>query len=215
MNIEKWLKMNHNTQRTNYNEIDRLFETRLKPLRSRYARAIYWIFLNNQSLEYLTTLDIQKKLEQYELTLSKKEINASLKSLFIEKILEKDEERGKPTTIVYDDKYTYDKWSLTETGLALSQSLKLMVEYKDDPQPGIGYKVLTTLKADEAQTLSDIASNVILEHIDDGIQHSYIEAIEPKRSLQNTLRSLLGLNIEKQYRLTPNGVEYLKKKGSA
>ena len=109
---------------------DRLFETEYKPFRSRNARTLYNIFIMEKGKEYLTTLDIQTHLDEMGIVLSKKEINAWLRSLQDASLITKEQERGKPTTIAYDDKYTFDKWSLTEIGLTVSEGLSELTSDK-------------------------------------------------------------------------------------
>lgn len=106
---------------------DRLFERAYKPFRSRNARTLYNIFIVEKEAEYLTTLDIQTHLDGRGIDLSKKEINAWLRSLQEAGLITKELKRGKPTTITYDDKYTFDKWSLTTTGLKVSEDLKDLI----------------------------------------------------------------------------------------
>ena len=106
---------------------DRLFEGEYKPFRSRNARTVYNIFIVEKDKEYLTTLDIQTHLDEKGVDLSKKEINAWLRSLQDADLITKEQERGKPTTIAYDDKYTFDKWSLTEKGVIVSESLRELI----------------------------------------------------------------------------------------
>ena len=109
------------------NLFDRLFEKAYKPFRSRNARTLFNIFIVEKEREYLTTLDIQTHLDERGIDLSKKEINAWLRSLREAGLITKEQERGKPTTLAYDDKYTFDKWSLTETGLNVSEDLRELI----------------------------------------------------------------------------------------
>jgi len=109
------------------NLFDRLFEKAYKPFRSRNARTLFNIFIIEKKKEYLTTLDIQTHLDERGIDLSKKEINAWLRSLQQVDLITKEQERGKPTTLAYDDKYTFDKWSLTETGLNVSEGLRELI----------------------------------------------------------------------------------------
>jgi len=109
------------------NLFDRLFEKAYKPFRSRNARTLFNIFIVEKEKEYLTTLDIQTHLDGRGIGLSKKEINAWLRSLQEAGLITKEQERGKPTTLAYDDKYTFDKWSLTETGLNVSDDLRELI----------------------------------------------------------------------------------------
>ena len=106
---------------------DRLFERAYKPFRSRNARTLFNIFIVEKEKEYLTTLDIQTHLDERGIDLSKKEINAWLRSLQEAGLITKEQERGKPTTLAYDDKYTFDKWSLTDTGLTASVNLRELI----------------------------------------------------------------------------------------
>ena len=103
---------------------DRLFERAYKPFRSRNARTLFNIFIVEKEKEYLTTLDIQTHLDEMGIDLSKKEINAWLRSLQEADLITKEQKRGKPTTLAYDDKYTFDMWSLTETGVNVSEDLR-------------------------------------------------------------------------------------------
>jgi len=115
--------------------LDRLFERAYKPFRSRNARTLYNIFIVEKEAEYLTTLDIQTHLDGRGIDLSKKEINAWLRSLQEAGLITKERERGKPTTLAYDDKYTFDKWSLTTSGLKVSEDLRdLISDSKNEGQ---------------------------------------------------------------------------------
>lgn len=106
---------------------DQLFERAYKPFRSRNARILFNIFIVEKEKEHLTTLDIQTHLDEIGIDLSKKEINAWLRSLQEADLITKEQERGKPTTLVYDDKYTFDKWSLSEKGLNVSEDLRELI----------------------------------------------------------------------------------------
>jgi len=106
---------------------DQLFERAYKPFRSRNARTLFNIFIVEKEKEHLTTLDIQTHLDEIGIDLSKKEINAWLRSLQEADLITKEQERGKPTTLAYDDKYTFDKWSLSEKGLNVSEDLRELI----------------------------------------------------------------------------------------
>lgn len=97
-------------------KFEELFEKNLRPLKSKNARIIYNIFIETKGVNFLTTLDLQTKLEKFEIRLSKKEINGWLRSLHEAGLITKEEDRGKPTTLDYDDKYTFDMWRLTPEG---------------------------------------------------------------------------------------------------
>ena len=111
----------------NNNDIDDLFEQTLRPLQSANARLIFKI-LHDSEESYLTTLDMQNYLKTYRNNLSKKELNNWLSSLQEVDLVEKKNERGKPTTIPYKRRYTFDLWRLTEKGEQTAQSLKYFNE---------------------------------------------------------------------------------------
>jgi hypothetical protein len=115
--------------------LDRLFEVDLRPLRNTNARILYKMFLDSKKSDYLTTLDIQDKLRSTDLTLHKKEINAWLKSLQSSGLITKEYERGKPTTIDYAGRYTYDLWGLTQKGRETARKLEIISSEKTSPSP--------------------------------------------------------------------------------
>ncbi|MCW3991249.1 MAG: hypothetical protein NWE79_00945 [Candidatus Bathyarchaeota archaeon] len=104
-------------------EFETLFEIHLRPLKSGNARRIFKILDEERAVGVLTTLDIQAKLNERGITLSKKEINGWLHSLNDAGLAEKGTERGKPTTIEYDDKYTFDLWRLTDLGEEIAEGV--------------------------------------------------------------------------------------------
>jgi len=106
---------------------DDLFELYLKPLRSRNARLIFLILFKLKDAGYLTTHDIQTKLKDIGHVLNKKEINGWLKSLWGSKLVIKDDERGKPSIIEYNDKYTFDQWKLSNTGINIGRAIPNLV----------------------------------------------------------------------------------------
>ena len=107
---------------SNVEEIGELFDVVLRPFMSRNARTMYAIFVE-EKVEHLTTLDIQHRLRKQNVKLSKKEINAWLKSLQEAGLIDRGKVRGKPTTLDYDDKYTFDMWGLTPLGQEMSNSI--------------------------------------------------------------------------------------------
>ncbi len=110
--------------------LDQLFEVDLKPLKNTNARILYKIFLDSKKSKHLTTLDIQDKLKSTDLSLQKKEINAWLSSLQTAGLITKENIRGKPTTIQYHGRYTYDLWMLTEKGRDIAIKLELFASGK-------------------------------------------------------------------------------------
>ena len=103
--------------------LDQLFEVDLKPLKNTNARILYKIFLDSKLSKHLTALDIQDKLKSTDLMLQKKEINAWLSTLQTAGLITKKNMRGKPTTIDYLGRYTYDLWGLTEKGRDIAKKL--------------------------------------------------------------------------------------------
>lgn len=104
-------------------EFDVLLDIHLKPLKSKYSRTIFKVLVEGRKVGSLTTLDIQTNLDGLGIKVSKKEINGWLRSLLAAGLASKDEERGKPTTIDYDDKYTFDLWRLTDLGAKIAERL--------------------------------------------------------------------------------------------
>jgi DNA-binding transcriptional ArsR family regulator len=124
-------------------EFDALFDIYLRPLKSGNVRKIFKILVEGGAVGVLTTLDIQARLIERGLRLSKKEINGWLHSLNDAGLVEKGTERGKPTTIEYDDKYTFDLWRLTDLGEEISEGIPRILGKKPsffvaDPEKSLG-----------------------------------------------------------------------------
>jgi hypothetical protein len=135
--------------------LDHLFEVDLKPLKNANARVLYKIFLDSNTFKHLTTLDIQDKLKNTDLMLRKKEINAWLISLQSAGLIMKENMRGKPTTIDYLGRYTYDLWGLTEKGRDIANKIAMFSSER------------TSLKGlDNAHTDSDFEQNRVKRHPD-------------------------------------------------
>ena len=109
---------------------DTLFDIYLRPLKSRNTRTIFKVLVETREAGSLTTLDIQAKLEKYGIELSKKEINGWLRTLLAAGLVSKEAERGKPTTIEYDDKYTFGLWQLTDLGAKIAEGLPNLLKTK-------------------------------------------------------------------------------------
>jgi len=116
---------------------DSLFEGVLKPLHSRNARRIFEIFNQYREYNYITTYDIQIELEKQGLSINKKEINGWLLTLQEAQLISKLNERGKPVISNYEDRYTYDLWQLSKTGLIVGQQLSIFMEKKDATLPSL------------------------------------------------------------------------------
>jgi len=106
-------------------DLNELFEIYLRPLRSKNARSIYTLFLDEK--RELTTLDLQERLGQIGISLRKKEINAWLRSLQNATLISKRFERGKPTTIEYNGRYSFDLWGLTRKGWEMAEVLEVIL----------------------------------------------------------------------------------------
>ena len=106
---------------------DRIMDLYLKPLRSKISRTIFNIFIEYKQGS-LTTIDLQSKLKEMDIKLDKKEINWWLKGLQEAELIMKESQRGKPTTLVYNDKYTFDLWKITETGLSITEGLNRILD---------------------------------------------------------------------------------------
>jgi len=177
-----------------------LFESLLKPLKSKYARAIFNIFLEYKNIEYLTTMDIQEGLNPYRIILSKKEINAWLKSLNSSFLISKGLERGKPTTIDYDDRYTYDKWSITPKGVLLSIGLKALRDsIEENHEIYHNHSILSFIHSSNGSIELDHLKDILLNQqgfkktLEDLKKQGYILERKEDRSIISKLLSSIGV----------------------
>ncbi|MCW4049234.1 MAG: hypothetical protein NWE89_05795 [Candidatus Bathyarchaeota archaeon] len=108
----------------NKEELEEIFEKTLRPLQSRNARHIFLI-LRDSEHEYLTTYDMQPILDEQGIKLTKVELNNWLSALQDVGLVRKAEERGKPTTMPYTKRYTFDLWKLTQKGRETSFQLDI------------------------------------------------------------------------------------------
>lgn len=108
-------------------EFDDLFDRYLKPLKSKNARKIFKIIIEYGRDGPLTTLDVQDKLNIFEIKLDKKEINGWLSNLLVAGLISKEIQRGKPTTVKYENRYTFDLWRLTDIGVKFAQKLPMLL----------------------------------------------------------------------------------------
>lgn len=107
----------------NKHKLDKIFDIYLRPLKNKNTRIIFTIFVEELDVGYLTTLDLQTRLSRININLSKKEINGWLRLLQESELISKGEIRGKPTTLDYYDKYTFDMWRLTSQGIQIAEGL--------------------------------------------------------------------------------------------
>lgn len=123
-------------KQSSYKLFDGLFDGLLKPLHSRNACRIFEIFNQYREYNYITTHDIEIELEKQGLSINKKEINGWLLTLQEAQLISKLDERGKPVISNYEDRYTFDLWQLTKTGLIVGQRLSIFME-KDLTLPSL------------------------------------------------------------------------------
>jgi hypothetical protein len=220
-----------------FSKYDYIFENILKPLRSKNARKIYTIFLEFSHVEYLTTFDIQKKLQGNSIKLSKKEINAWLISLKMAGLIIKEEARGKPSTLRYEEKYTFDKWRLTKNGLYLADDLDMLnINNKRDESlntrasacytPFIHtratdyYKFILLSRFNEYEALiseNEIAGymlptkNTMLQVLSECLAQNYIKKIitEPKGIFQRILALFGSVERSVYYKITEEGRRFI------
>ena len=108
-------------------EMDQVFDFDLRPMRSKNARLIFKLFFDTNK-QQITTLDMQEFLKKYDNPLSKKELNNWLKVLQDAKLIEKAENRGKPTTIAYSGKYSFDLYHLTVRGHDIFYKISIFLD---------------------------------------------------------------------------------------
>ena len=140
--------------------LNQLFEVDLKPLKNANARILYKIFLNSKKTNHLTTLDIQDKLKSTDLMLRKKEINAWLSSLQSAGLITKENMRGKPTTIDYHGRYTYDLWRLTEKGRDIANKISIISSEKTSPKGRDNVETDADYAQSESENLADLHSPI-------------------------------------------------------
>jgi len=139
--------------------LESLFDGTLKPLHSRNARKIFEVFYQFQRYNYITTYDLEIELKKNDLQINKKEINGWLISLQEAQLIIKLNERGKPVVSSYKDRYTFDLWRLSETGLIVGQRLPIFMEKKDMTLPSL--TELTPSKIHELEDLYFMAKLLI------------------------------------------------------
>lgn len=146
-------------------DLNKLFDIYLRPLKSKNARTIYRIFLEEKEKGELTTLDLQARLGQDGISLSKKEINAWLRSLQEAHLISKGEERGKPTTLEYRGRYTFDLWSLTQKGLEMADAIESILVNNGGP---------TSYELDDFAAIIDEVDVLQAQNILDKIEENYV-----------------------------------------
>jgi len=111
--------------------LDDILDVCLRPLHNLSTREVFILFNKlTKEDELLTTLDIQRKLEEQGISLSKKEINLSLHYLARAGLIERLPRRGKPTIVEYDGRYSFDLWRMRETGKRIHRGLEDVMRRK-------------------------------------------------------------------------------------
>ncbi|MBN2335358.1 hypothetical protein JXL21_07325 [Candidatus Bathyarchaeota archaeon] len=103
--------------------MDELFDGPLKPMNSGNARLVYKLFYDARD-QGLTTIDIQHLLEDYDRKYSKKDLHNWLNDLMASNLITKESQRGKPTIVPYNGRYTYDIWRLTPHGYQIGRKIE-------------------------------------------------------------------------------------------
>lgn len=209
-------------------EFDQLFETYLKPLNSRNARLLFKILYDHR-LQYLTTLDLQYSLKKYDQQLNKIELNNWLTTLMISGLVEKSENRGKPTTIIYSNRYTYDLWKITQKGEEIGELIPLLLytvysdhdydkknhfkDYKIKSLKLISYeKIRKFLKNNEGEVsllsfenILKISRKDLIEHLKNlrMLNEEFVISVIPiNDNLFNKILRILGLSRKSGFKLT-------------
>jgi DNA-binding HxlR family transcriptional regulator len=147
--------------------MDNLFGSFLKPMRSRNARLIFLMLYKLKDVGYLTTHDIQNKLRDIGCVLTKKEINGRLNSLCDAKLIIKEDERGKPSIIEYNDKYTFDQWKLSNIGISIGGALPNLVAASLSINELGSFKEISSIKLEtlNEESLEEIENLYILSKL--------------------------------------------------
>jgi len=103
--------------------LDELFDGPLKPMNSENARLVYKMFFDAKD-KGLTTLDLQHMLKDHQRKYSKKDLHNWLNDLMNAGLITKESQRGKPTIIDYNGRYTYDIWRLTPQGYQIGRKIE-------------------------------------------------------------------------------------------
>jgi hypothetical protein len=211
-------------------EVDEVFETYLKPMNSRNARLLFKI-LYDYRLNFLTTLDIQNILKNYNLHLNKIELNNWLTTLMISGLIKKSENRGKPTIITYDNKYTYTLWKISSKGIEIGELIPLLIytvksernidkysnfnDYKNKSLKLLtSHKVIDYLNKNDGEvTFSQLKDNLSYSNQDLILHFKKENRVNEKElfsfklekeTLFDRILNFIGVNIRKKMRLVLN-----------
>jgi len=143
--------------------LDELFDGPLKPMNSENARLVYKMFFDAKD-KGLTTLDLQHMLKDHQRKYSKKDLHNWLNDLMNAGLITKESQRGKPTIIDYNGRYTYDIWRLTPQGYQIGRKIENFL----GKYPNLNEQKTTTLRGlGDSTDLRTLAENTNLnpEHL--------------------------------------------------
>ncbi|MBN1681935.1 hypothetical protein JW865_00080, partial [Candidatus Bathyarchaeota archaeon] len=106
----------------NLEKLNLLFDNYLKPFKNKNIRLILYLLVHIGN-DYFTSHDIQTLLNKYNVKLNKKEINGLLTTMQKNGLINKSEERGKPTIMKYSNKYTFGKWYITTESILIIKNI--------------------------------------------------------------------------------------------
>lgn len=174
--------------KTDVDIFETLFEGWLKPLHSKNARTLYQIMFKHKKNGYITTYDIEAKLLENGDKMNKKEINGWLNSLLEADLVSKDKDRGKPTLIHYEGKYTYDRWILTQAGINLGISLPNLMTVERELSPKTIIPSILDLNEETLEDIEDLfyTAKLLVTLYKSGGKMTYV-----------TLRKTLNISKEK------------------
>ena len=209
------------SQPPNRDELEEIFEKTLRPLQSKNARHIFLI-LRDSETDYLTTYDMQPILVEQGNKLSKVELNNWLSALQEVGLVRKASERGKPTTLPYERRYTFDLWKLTKKGRETSFQLDV---FRGNTPIQVREKVVEkTIEKIVEVPVEKIVEKIIEKRVEvpkfPGLEETSFEDLDKTRSLSTHLLLMKSLydkesmdlwSLSEQTGLTPeNIVEFIE-----
>ena len=171
------------SQPPNREELEEIFDKTLRPLQSRNARHIF-LLLRDTDQEYLTTYDMQPILEEQGNKLSKVELNNWLTALLDVGLVRKASERGKPTTMPYTRRYTFDLWKLTQKGRETSFQLDV-------------FRGNTPIQVKET-IVEKIVEKIIEKPVEVIVEKTIEKLVEVERIVEKPVEKIIEKTIEKR-----------------
>lgn len=160
-------------------DLDQIFETYLKPMNSHNARLLFKILYDYRP-NFLTTLDLQSILKKYDQQLNKIELNNWLTTLMLSGLVEKSDYRGKPTTIRYDNRYTYDLWKVSLKGIEIGELMPLLIYTIDSEKIIDKYCVFNDFKK---KSLKLLATEKVVDYVKENDGEVSFSQLENKLKL--------------------------------